>query len=147
MPASTHSAVLQPYGIFDIAAGAAVIIVALAFLAFMEFRTGTGRLGSYTISVELADAGGLKVGSDVRLHGIKIGAVSDLSLGPSQTFAIVRIAVRDDLKLPVGSAFFVTNWPMSDSYLAITPGRGASSIPQGSLVRRPAPPGERSPGV
>lgn len=147
MPASNPSAIFQRYSIFDIVSGAAIIALAVAFLIFMELSTGTGKLGSYNLTVELTDAGGLKQGSDVRLEGIKVGSVANLSLGPGKYLAIVRIAVRDDLKLPSGSVFSVTALPMSDSYLSIKPGRGASAIPQGSLVRLPAPLRVPSPGV
>jgi phospholipid/cholesterol/gamma-HCH transport system substrate-binding protein len=139
MPAAVRSAILSRYGVFDYAFSAVIIAFAVAFLAFMQIRTGTGSLSSYNLVVQLADAGGLKTGSDVRLSGIKVGSVSGLSLGPLNRFALVHISVREDLALPMGSTFSITSGPMSDPYLSIKPGKGPGSIVHDSLVRQPIP--------
>ena len=136
MPA-TQSAALQHSSVFDLISGAVIIIVAAAFLVFMEVRTGTGRLGSYELTVEIADAAGLKIGSDVRLAGVKIGRVTSLALGPQNRFALVHITVRDDLSLPSGSSFWVAVSPMSDAYLSIKPGYGKTPVAPGSLIPTP----------
>ena len=139
MPAATQSAAPSHFGIFDFVSGAVIIAVAAAFLVFMEVSTGTGRLSSYPLTVRITNAGGLKFGSDVRLSGVKVGRVADLLLSPSHRSALVRISVRDDLALPVGSSFSIITPPMSDPYLSIWPGRGPGIVPQGSLIGEPEP--------
>jgi phospholipid/cholesterol/gamma-HCH transport system substrate-binding protein len=139
MPVTTQSNALSHYGVFDIVSGALIIAVAAAFLVFMQIRTGTGRLGSYELTVQIPNAAGLKLGSDVRLSGVKVGHVIDLLLGQGHRFALVRISVRDDLAIPTGSSFSIIAPPMSDPYLSIKPGRGPDAVPQGSLIGQPAP--------
>lgn len=137
MPAAVRSAILSRNGFFDYAFSGAIIAFAVAFLVFMEVRTGTGSLSSYNLAVRLADAGGLKLGSDVRLSGIKVGRVDDLTLESGS--ALVHISVRKDLALPAGSRFSIVFFPMSDPYLSIAPGRGPGVIAPDSLVGQPAP--------
>ena len=43
---------------------------------------------------------GLGVGTDVRLAGIKVGTVSDLTLDPKTYLVTVHMNIRDDIKLP-----------------------------------------------
>ena len=60
---------LRPGNVFETIISSLVIVVAILFVGFIVMRTGTGHLGSYDLQLRLADAGGVKVGSDVRLGG------------------------------------------------------------------------------
>jgi phospholipid/cholesterol/gamma-HCH transport system substrate-binding protein len=71
----------------------------------------------------------------VRLHGIKIGRVSSLELDPKTYAAIVRITMRDDVKLPDDSSIKITSAGiMGSSYLAIQPGGSEKMIPAGGQI-------------
>ena len=74
--------ITQQNNIAETLIGAGVVAVALAFLAFAYYRTGSGSLSGYEINAKLPKADGLAVGTDVRLAGIKVGTVSDLTLDP-----------------------------------------------------------------
>src|SRR3954447_21707390 len=91
---------LRPGNVFETLVSGLVILVAILFVGFIVMRTGTGHLGSYELHVRLADAGGVKVGSDVRLGGTKIGSVLGLKLDPADYSAVLDVRVRDDLALP-----------------------------------------------
>ena len=97
------NASLRPGNIFETLVSGLVIVVAVLFVGFIAMRTGTGHLGSYDLRVRLADAGGVKVGGDVRLGGTKIGTVLSLQLDPADYSAVLDVQVRDDLALPVDS--------------------------------------------
>src|ERR1700744_754554 len=77
---STH--VMRQNNVAETLIGAAVVAVAVAFLAFAYFRTGSGSLSGYEINAKLAKADGLAVGTDVRLAGFKVGTVTALTLDP-----------------------------------------------------------------
>jgi len=124
--------------LFEIALSGAVIALALGFLVFMKAETGTGRLTSYGLTVEMANAGGLKIGTDVRIAGVKIGSITGLSINSNNYLAEVRVALRDDLLLPADSAFQVNIPAMSDPFLSVSPGRSTATIIPGSILRRPA---------
>ena len=103
--------------------GAAVVAVAVAFLAFSYYRTGGGGLAGYEVNAKVAKADGLAVGTDVRLAGIKVGTVSDLTLDPQTYLVTVHMNIRNDVKLPVDSSVLVTQAGfLGGQYLSITPG-------------------------
>jgi len=114
---------MQQNNIAETLIGAAVVAVAIAFLAFAYYRTGSGSLSGYEINAKLPKADGLSVGTDVRLAGIKIGTVSDLTLDPKTYLVTVHMSIRDDIKLPVDSSVLVTQAGfLGGQYLSITPG-------------------------
>lgn len=113
---------------FETLLSAAVIAIALAFGGFMAWQTGTGHFGSYGLRARMDNAAGLRVGSDVRISGVKVGRISALALD-AQRKAVVTMQVRDDLALPVDSTAAVGASVMSDPALIITPGRARKKIP------------------
>ncbi len=115
--------VMQQNNVAETLIGAVVVAVAVAFLAFAYLRTGSGSLSGYEINAKLAKVDGLAVGTDVRLAGIKIGTVSDLTLDPKTYLVTVHMNIRDDIKLPVDSSILVTQAGfLGGQYLSITPG-------------------------
>lgn len=122
---------------FETIVSGLVILVAVWFLFFIVTRTGTGHLGSYDLQVRLADAGGVKVGGDVRLGGTKIGSVLSLDLDPADYSALLRVRVRDDLALPVDSTANVSGAVLGEQFVSINPGRAEKTVqPGGELGKR-----------
>jgi phospholipid/cholesterol/gamma-HCH transport system substrate-binding protein len=130
---------------FETIISALVILVALAFLIFLLERTGTGHLGSYSLTLRMPSAAGLDIGKDVRVAGTKVGTVTRLSLDGRDYSAIVEVSVRDDLFLPVDSTAQVTATTLGDVYLTINPGHAAHNVPPGGLLI--AVPAHRSAGT
>jgi phospholipid/cholesterol/gamma-HCH transport system substrate-binding protein len=114
---------MQQNNVAETLIGAVVVAVAVAFLAFAYYRTGSGSLSGYEVNAKLAKVDGLSVGTDVRLAGIKIGSVTSLNLDPKTYLATVHMSIRDDIKLPADSSVLVTSAGFLGSpYLSITPG-------------------------
>ncbi|MBV9330475.1 MAG: outer membrane lipid asymmetry maintenance protein MlaD [Alphaproteobacteria bacterium] len=114
--------------------GAVVIAVAIAFIVFAYRSTGGGGLGGYEITADLARVDGLSVGTDVRLSGIKIGTVSDLSLKPNY-LVTVHMHIREDVKIPTDSSLVVTSSGfLGSSYLSISPGGDDSYLKDGDKI-------------
>ena len=128
---------LKAGNVFETIVSGLVILVAVWFVFFIVTRTGTGHLGSYDLQVRLADAGGVKVGGDVRLDGTKIGSVLSLDLDPKDYSALLRVRVRDDLSLPVDSTASVSGAVLGEQFVSISPGRAEKSVqPGGELGMR-----------
>jgi phospholipid/cholesterol/gamma-HCH transport system substrate-binding protein len=121
---------------FETLMGAFVICVAAGFLYFAYTSTSVGTLGGYELSAKFASADGIATGTDVRLHGIKIGRVASLNLDPKTYAAIVDISVRNDIKIPEDSSIKVTSAGiMGSSYLAIQPGGSDKMLaPDGEIT-------------
>lgn len=103
--------------------GALVLLVAGGFLTMAMNMADVRAVDGYKISAAFLKVGGLTNGSDVRLNGIKIGTVSDLSLD-SETFdAVVTMSIRSDVKLPVDSiASIGSSGIIGGKFVAIKPG-------------------------
>jgi phospholipid/cholesterol/gamma-HCH transport system substrate-binding protein len=113
--------------------GAGVVVVALVFAALAYYRTGAGHLSGYEINAKVPKADGLAVGTDVRLAGIKVGTVSDLTLDPKTYLVTVHMNIRNDIKLPVDSSVLVTQSGfLGGQYLSITPGGDEQMMAAGS---------------
>ncbi|MGH6876227.1 MAG: outer membrane lipid asymmetry maintenance protein MlaD [Rhizomicrobium sp.] len=120
---------------FETLMGAFVIFVAAGFLYFAYTSTGVGSIGGYELTARFASADGIAAGTDVRLHGIKIGRVDSLRLDPKSYAAIVQISVRSDIKIPDDSSIKITSAGiMGSSYLAIQPGGSEKTLPPGGEI-------------
>ncbi|HVW72222.1 MAG TPA: MlaD family protein [Rhizomicrobium sp.] len=118
---------------FETLLSAAVVGIALVFGGFMAWQTGTGHFGSYNLTARMDNVAGLRVGSDVRISGVKVGRVSALALDAGRK-ALVTMQVRDDLALPADSIAAVGAQVMSDPALIITPGHAKQPIPAGGEI-------------
>jgi phospholipid/cholesterol/gamma-HCH transport system substrate-binding protein len=78
-------------GLFNTVLSATIIVVAVVFFGFILYRTGTGHMGSYHLVARMDNAAGLRVGTDVRISGVKIGRVAALSLDSARRAALVDI--------------------------------------------------------
>jgi len=116
--------------------GAAVVAIAVLFIAFVLTRTGSGGLSGYDIEARLPRVDGLGMGTDVRLAGIKIGSVSDLTLDPRNYLVTVHMTIRNDVKIPVDSSLMVTSSGLlGSSYISITPGGDDTMLASGGLIQ------------
>jgi phospholipid/cholesterol/gamma-HCH transport system substrate-binding protein len=128
------SQALQQSNIAETLIGAAVVAVVAGFLTFSYYRTGGAGLSGYEVNAKVAKADGLAVGTDVRLAGIKVGSVSDLTLDPKTYLVTVHMNIRDDVKLPVDSSVLVTQAGfLGGQYLSITPGGEDKMMVAGSF--------------
>jgi phospholipid/cholesterol/gamma-HCH transport system substrate-binding protein len=113
--------------------GAIVVAVIVILLAFGYSRNGSGAASGYELDARLPKVDGLGVGTDVRLAGIKIGTVSELTLDPRTYLVTVHMNIRDDIKIPADSSLLVTSSGiLGSSYLSITPGGDDKMLAAGS---------------
>ncbi len=115
--------------------GALVLLVAAGFLYFAYSSTSVGAIGGYDLRAKFASADGIARGTDVRLHGVKIGAVSSIVLDPKSYAPMVDITVRGDIQLPDDSSIKITSAGlMGSSYLAVQPGGSDKMLPPGGEI-------------
>ena len=115
--------------------GAIVVAVAVLFIGFVYMGTGSGDFSGYEIQARLPRVDGLGVGTDVRLSGIKIGSVSDLTLDPQNYLVTVHMDIRKDIKIPDDSSLVVTSSGLlGSSYISITPGGSDKMLAAGGMI-------------
>ena len=89
----------------EVVIGAVVLAVALGFVVFVYQTTGLSVSNSrhYDLKADFRSADGIRVGTDVRLAGVKVGTVSDLFLNVETYRAENKIDIPDDSALTVSS--------------------------------------------
>ncbi len=119
---------------FEAAVGAVVLAGAIAFAAYVGQRMD-GPSNGYALSASFAKADGLTVGGEVRVSGVKVGAISDIRLDPATYRAEVRMNLRGDLQLPEdSSAKIASDGLLGGAYVSIEPGGDAQIIPAGGAI-------------
>ncbi|HJR57536.1 MAG TPA: MlaD family protein [Rhizomicrobium sp.] len=126
---------MQRAGIFETLLSAAVIVLAVGFLMFLLWQTGTGSLSSYEMSARIKSADGIKPGTDVRIGGVKVGTVESLQLNGRDYAVDVKLAIRDDIKLPEDSGIAIGSGMLSSPALTINPGRSKNIVPPGGTLK------------
>jgi phospholipid/cholesterol/gamma-HCH transport system substrate-binding protein len=115
--------------------GAVVLIVAVGFLSFAYSSSQVQESDGYELIARFDKVDGLERGSDVRISGIKVGAVVDQSLDPETYRAEVRFTLREDVQLPADtSAAVVSNGLLGGKYLALVPGGDIEMLEPGDEV-------------
>ncbi len=80
--------------------GAVVLAVAVMFVYFAYTTAQIRALPGYEVSAAFFKVGGLSVGSDVRISGVKVGTVTERRLDPASFDAVVVMSVANEIKLP-----------------------------------------------
>ena len=115
--------------------GALVIGIAVIFGIFAYHSAGATGYSGYELTAKLSKVDGIAVGTDVKLSGIKIGVVSDLTLDPSY-LVTVHMNIRKDVQVPEDSSLVVTSSGLlSSNYLSISPGGSDKMLAAGGLIR------------
>ena len=92
-----------------------------------------GSMAEYRASFRSVD--GISVGSDVRVAGVKMGAVTAIALDPATFRADARFAIPTFLTLPDDSAAIIaSDGIFGASYLQIVPGGSPAMLAPGDEI-------------
>ncbi|MBL4618004.1 MAG: outer membrane lipid asymmetry maintenance protein MlaD [Robiginitomaculum sp.] len=114
--------------------GLFVLLVAIGFSVYVSSTIGSGRQGSAVdLIANFSSAGGVATGTDIRLAGVKIGTVTDISLDTNTYEARVTLNVRADVPVPEDSvAKIVSDGLLGSAYIAIEPGADEEMMAAGA---------------
>lgn len=120
----------------EILVGGVVLAAALGFLVYAAQATGFSRATSgYELTAAFRSVEGVKVGTDVRMAGVKIGSVTSLTLNPETFMAEARFSVRDGINLPDDSAVLVASEGLLGGYfIDILPGGSMETLKPGDEI-------------
>lgn len=117
--------------------GAVVLSVAGFFLVFAYNHADLKQVVGYEITAQFSSVGGLDVGSDVRINGIKVGTVAGYNLDPVTFNAVVHLTILPDIKLPVDTAATIASEGLlGGKFIKLIPGKQADRIAQGGAIAR-----------
>jgi phospholipid/cholesterol/gamma-HCH transport system substrate-binding protein len=115
--------------------GFGVIAAAVAFLAYSLTAGGTRAPNGYDLTAKFGDVGALAPGSNVSVAGVKIGAVTDITLDPTNYLAVAHLRIDSKVKLPVDSTAKITSDSLlGGAHVVISPGGSTENLKPGSQI-------------
>ena len=118
--------------------GAAVLAAAAGFLAYAAQTTqvARGASGGYELVASFRKAEGLAIGSDVRVAGVKVGAIRSLELDVETYRAVAHLSIDGEVQLPEDTdASIQTEGLMGGTYVALTPGSAEFMLADGDEIQ------------
>lgn len=89
----------------------------------------------YDINARFLKVGGLNVGSDVRINGIKVGTVIAQNLDPEDYVADVKLSISSNIQLPKDSVVsIVSDGLVGNKFIKIEPGKSKEFLQNGDTV-------------
>lgn len=117
--------------------GAVVLLVAAVFLVFAYRTADLQAVEGYGLTARFNTVGGLPVGSDVRISGIKIGTVTGQTLDSELYQAVLTLSIRPDVALPEDTrARIASTGLLGGKYLLLDPGDAETVLADGDEIRR-----------
>ena len=106
----------------EIFLGVIIILVSLVIFIslFNSYNSNKSNHVSFSLNSDFNNVGSLSVGNDIKIHGVKVGEVANISINPELLVANVIIEFDNFYKIPSDSIFTITsNGLMGGSYIDI----------------------------
>ena len=117
--------------------GIVVIVVAALFLFFAYKVSDLQVVKGYEVTARFLKVGGLTVGSDVRINGIKVGTVVAQKLNNQDYDAEIKMSLSPEIKLPKDSvASIVSDGLIGNKFIKIEPGKSEELLQNGDVIAK-----------
>jgi phospholipid/cholesterol/gamma-HCH transport system substrate-binding protein len=120
----------------EVLLGFGVIAAAGAFLAYSLSAGGpVSTRDGYEVTAKFGDVGSLAPGSNVSVAGVKVGAVTDITLDPANYLAVVHLRIDNKVKLPSDSTAKITSDSLlGGAHVVIAPGGASDNLKPGGQI-------------
>lgn len=109
----------------EVLVGGVVLAAAIGFAVYGAQVAGLGSNNgsAYPLTASFRSLEGVNVGTDVRLAGVKVGTVTDVSLNPETYRADTVVSLRADTQIPDDSAIIISSEGLlGGNFVEIMPG-------------------------
>lgn len=108
----------------------ALVVVAVVFILFAIYaKTANRGATTYALNALFSSVDGLQTGCDVRIGGVKVGEVADISIDPKTYRALIKLNLSSKIKLPSDSVASVSSDGLLGSeYLELLPGASGDML-------------------
>jgi len=115
------------------------IVICIAIFSFMFFykvsdseKNGEG----YFFNASFQSIDGLDDGNDVKLSGLKIGYIDNLTLENGTYFAVARLKIKKGIDIPSDSRAIVsTSGLLGGKYIRINPGSADDNLQENGKIK------------
>lgn len=116
--------------------GAVVLAAALGFGFYAAKAAGLGiSAQGYDLTASFRSVEGISTGTDVRLAGVNIGQISDMTLNPDTFRADVTLSFSSDIAIPNDSAVAIASEGiLGGSFVEIVPGGSLDNFAPGEEI-------------
>ena len=127
---------MSSYNVTEVLVGGAVLACAVAFGVYASQSTGLSQGGTgYELGASFRSLEGVGVGTDVRLAGVKIGTVTDVSLNPDTYRADTTFSISDGILVPDDSAIVISSEGLlGGNFVEVMPGGSPFYFEAGDTV-------------
>ena len=120
--------------------GFAVLIFAGVFLFLAAGHVDVRPVDGYKLRASFSKIGGLEMGADIRINGIKVGSVTKIQLVPETYMAELEMTIKNAVLLPEDTvASIVDSGIMGDKYVRLDVGKSTKKIPPNSRLNQTKP--------
>ncbi|WP_136443143.1 outer membrane lipid asymmetry maintenance protein MlaD [Pacificoceanicola onchidii] len=120
----------------EVIVGGGVLAAALAFGLYAVQSAGFELGGSeYPLRASFRSLEGVRVGTDVRLAGVKVGTVTDIALNRETFRADTVVSIQDGIEIPDDSAIIVASEGLlGGNFIEISPGGSPFNYAEGDEI-------------
>jgi len=120
----------------EVLVGGVVLAAAIGFAVYAGQVAGVSRGGdSYELTASFRSLEGVSVGTDVRLAGVKIGTVTEMTLNPETFRADTAFSVQQGIEIPDDSAVVVSSEGLlGGNFVEIKPGGSPFALEAGEEI-------------
>ena len=116
--------------------GAIVLLVAGIFLVFSFNTANVKKVSGYKVSADFSDLGGLSIGDDVLISGVKVGSIVNIVLNPETYQAEVQMSIDPSYKIPEDTAAVISSESLlGGRFMALEPGAMEDYLPDGGKIQ------------
>lgn len=120
---------------FETVLGAVVLVVAIGFLSFTTKMGNVGSTEGYSIHADFSGIGGLQIGDDVQISGVKVGAVENVELQSDTYLARVTMSIAEGITIPEDTAALISSESLlGGKYMALEPGASDEALAEGGRI-------------
>ena len=115
--------------------GAIVLAAAIGFVTLVYEAADIQGDDGFEIIAEFGSTGGLSVGDDVRISGIKVGRIIEQSLDPVTYSARIAMAIAPEVQIPADTSARITAASLlGGNYLELMPGADSEMLASGAVI-------------
>lgn len=114
------------------------VLLGLICLGYLTLQLGQMQLfggDHYQLQARFSNVAGLRSGNSVQIAGVNVGQVQDIQLNQEQYVAMVRLKIREGVKISDDSiAAIKTSGLIGDKYINISPGGSGLYLEPGETI-------------